>query len=115
MIFPLEVSDESHSSFGFGNIYVFFELIVLILEKHCNLVALLFLEVGLFFRTIRGWMTVFSTNRTFYVNSIFGLEGTRPSSMSFLLTILAIVFIDALNLLIVTFQKFFHFLVLIPV
>ena len=115
MIFLFEVSDEGHSSFGFRNIEVFFKLIVLILQKHRDLIALLFLKVGLFFRAIRGRVAILAANSTFDVDGTFGLEGTGPSTMTFLLAVLTVIFIDSLNLLIITVQEFFHFLIFIPI
>lgn len=99
--FPLEIGDESHSSFGFGDVEVLFELIVLILQEHSDLICLLLLEVGLLLGAIRGWVTVFSTNGTLYVESVFGLEGAGPGTMPFLLTVFTVIFINTLNLLII--------------
>lgn len=60
-------------------------------------------------------MTVLSANGTFYVESVFGLEGTGPGTMPFLLTVLTVIFINTLNLLIIAIEKFLQFLIFLAV
>lgn len=97
-VFFLEVSNEGNSSFGLGYVEVFLELMVLRFKKHGDLITLLFFEIGLLFRAIRGGMAAFAADGTLDVELIFGLEGAGPSAVTFLLAIFAIILIDPLYL-----------------
>ena len=114
-IFSFEICNEGRSSFRFRFGEAFLELMILWFNKHVNLLLLLLHEEGLFFRTIEGGMTSFSTNSTFYSCILFSFKGTCPSSMTLCITIFTIIIINSLKLHIVTLHKFFHLLIFFPI
>lgn len=103
-VFFLKIGNKGSSSFWFGYVKVFLELVILRLKKHCNLVILLFFQISLFLRTIRSRMTSLTANRTFDSRCIFGLERTCPCSMALLLAVLTVIIVNAHNLLIIAFH-----------
>lgn len=113
-LFSLEICYERNTTFWLGrSSQILLKLGILRLKQHGNLVALLFLQVGSFFRTIWGRMAVLSADSALDRYMGFCLERTCPSSMAFLLAILTIVIINSLYLKIIAVKQIFQLLILL--
>ncbi len=111
----VEVGNESSASLGLVGVEVLLELRILGLEQHGDLLGLLILKIGLLLRTVGGGVASLITDGALDGDMSLGLEGTGPGTVALLLTVVAVVVIDALHLQVVAVQQVLQLLVFLSV